>query len=582
MHDRDSVRGEPLPTSCQRVRCVAPLCDSSSLPFCALGVAAVGRPGRIAIAMDPDSPTFLNFGAFETTAFFTAVLVACYSLISNPTGRQGPFDRSELRVYSGWRLAMLVIASYVVFLVIVLSVLVHNGTSAKAIVWVLLLMVAPWVLLAGSIRRTLSSWQRVRSMMLGRTSRKQLAAVAREYFLTGQRGIFVARIVYRASGVLPVMPVLALARVPEMDTYHDIIRRCATPTVVAQGSSGGRGVRRSTRERAAEAVVLLDMGILWSVHQGAQPWDLRGARLASWISFVDPLARMWTQELVPLAATPFPDFRRCGGDSGVSRLLPTRAQARYLDMVDELQSGGTLSDELYHRALRGRYCTRCILAVRGAVEAFLESNERGHTGMRADVWLRNFNMQWHGHYETVVDVLWEATFMEASASRLAVSEEPDLSNTFGDRSKVLTVRMMTVLFLVLRSLAGSAPQLDALSHHIAQRLHSLEYWVDFWQELRQYVSVGGRVDPSRIKTSAFKAVTRTMQDREMEAVVDLLQSHPISGALCEAPTCWLHTDTTMKVIRVGAHQGPSATAAAPAMAPTSATTAAAPSANASP
>lgn len=502
--------------------------------------------------MANDAPTFLGFNAFETTAFFTSLMVALYSLIENPTGRQGPTDRSELRVYTGWRNAVLVIATHLTFMGGVLVVLLRSDASGKTIVWVLLLMAAPWAPLAGSVQRTLRSWRRVRSMMLARTARNQMAAIAREYFLTGQRGIVAARIVYHVTGMLPVAPVQALEDVPGLGTHLEAIRRAATPLGVAP--VGGRKVHGGSHAevaRAAEAGKLLDMGILWAVHQGPQPWDARRRRLSlsALAAAVDPLTRLWTRETVPLLVTPFPDYREPGG---APRRLPLRQQAVLLDMMDELQTAGTLSDSLAARSLRGRFCDRCGLATRGAVEAYLESDARAHGDMRADAWLRNVNFVWHGHYEAIVDVLWEATFMDGGATRLSVSEQPDASHHYNDRAKVLTVRMLTLLFLVLRSVAGDAPPLAALADRVASRLHSRAHWADFWATLWVAVAAGptGGVAADRISTATFKDVTRQVQDAEMAAVVETLAAHPLTGALCGVPSCWLATDTTMRVWRV--------------------------------
>lgn len=508
--------------------------------------------------MATDDPMFLRFNAFETTAFFTSLMVALYSLIPNPTGRQGPTDRSELLVYAGWRDAVLVIGAHLTFMAIVLGVLLGSDASGKSIAWVLLLMAAPWAPLAGSVKRTLGSWRRVRSMMLARTARNQMAAIAREYFLTGQRGIAAARIVYHVTGALPVTPLEALQDVPALATHVDAIRRAATPPGVAPAGSGKAPAGgRAEGARAAEAGKLLDMGILWAVHQGPQPWDARRRRLSlsAMAAAMDPLARLWTRETVPLLVSPFPAYQDA---AGVPRRMPLRQQAELLDMMDELQTAGTLSDSLAARSLRGRFCDRCALATRGAVEAYLESDVRGHGDMRADAWLRNVNFQWHGHYEAMVDVLWEATFMDGAATRLSVSEQPDASSHYNDRAKVLTVRMLTLLFLVLRSVAGDAPPLAALADRVGARLHTRAHWADFWAALARQVAAeaggpptaGTTVATGRIGTATFKKVTRQVQDAEMEAVVDTLAAHPLEGALCGVPSCWLATDTTMRVWRV--------------------------------
>lgn len=59
---------------------------------------------------DPDEPwDILWYSAFETTALLTALFVATFTFIKDPTGRQDERDASEIHIFKQWRRAILVI-----------------------------------------------------------------------------------------------------------------------------------------------------------------------------------------------------------------------------------------------------------------------------------------------------------------------------------------------------------------------------------------------------------------------------------------------------------------------------------------
>jgi len=156
-------------------------------------------------------PIFLGFGAFETTAFCTAIVVAAYSLISNPKGRQSGSDQAEYEVYAGWRLAVFSITAQISLMIaVIVSLSNQPGMTAKAALWVTALMTAPWAPLAGRVRQTLWSFPRVRRMMRARVTRNEIAAVVRDRFLFGQRGIALPVIIYHSENILPGHPLAAL------------------------------------------------------------------------------------------------------------------------------------------------------------------------------------------------------------------------------------------------------------------------------------------------------------------------------------------------------------------------------------
>ncbi len=338
------------------------------------------------MASDLD-PTFLGYGAFETTAFLTSILVAGYSLISNPKGRQGASDQSEYQVYAGWRLAVVAITAHVVLMVLVIvTISLQRGINTRTVLWVAALMLAPWAPLAGRVRQTLSSAMRVRRMMRMRVTRNELAAVMRDRFKFGQRGIALPVIIYHAERKLPHHPIEALRENERLAPHEDVLRRVAEEAAQTDSTDGHA----------------LELGSMWAMNQGMQPSAIPRYEYVAWrvMSALDILARVWTVQALKLRVDPMPE------------VPGPRVRARVLDIADVLQTGGTISDALVARGMGDRYCDRCKLATRGAVESFLESSERGHTDLRAKEWLRGVGTDWRGRFERIIDVMWEVCFVD--------------------------------------------------------------------------------------------------------------------------------------------------------------------------
>ncbi|CAN8065455.1 unnamed protein product [Agarophyton chilense] len=461
---------------------------------------------------------FLGFGAFETTAFCTSILVACYSLISNPSGRQSAFDSAEYQIFAGWRLALLCIAAQLVLMATVLAQQLVRTTAERteATAWLLLLMVAPWAPLAGSVRNTLTSGARVRRMMRRRLARNELAAVLRDRFKFGQRAIAVPSVIFHATGLLPVFPNRALAQRPELAPHAAALRREAMMAAQLEEPNS------------------LALGALWAMNQGLQPTSVSRFRLRAWklISSVDPLARRWTVRTCVLNVDVMPDV-----PSIVER-------ARYLDVIDLLQQGGTLSDELVHRGL-GRFCHGCTLATRCAVEIFLESSQRSHTDLRAGEWLKNVGMDWAGSFERVIDVMWEACFMDSKALRVQ-GHHKDASPNYNDRSKVTTTKMLALLFIISRAVIGLTedhPVFAAVCAVVADGSFALSWWTRYWERVGDKIRAknGGHIVVDSASRSVFKACLRELVDEDMFQIVHILLHTPVQDRMCSDSSCFLHS-----------------------------------------
>lgn len=465
---------------------------------------------------------FLGFGAFETTAFCTAILVAGYSLISNPKGRQTGLDQSEYKVYAGWRLAMFVLVAQTALLIAVVSVLARDGTaSTKAMVWVFLSMLAPWSPLAGRVRQTLSSAPRVQRMMRSRLTRNEIAALMRDRFKFGQRGIALPVIIFHAEGELPDHPLAALLANSQLAPHADQIREYASIAAQSQDKQA------------------LELGSLWAMNQSLQPSQIPRHKYIAWrfVSSIDFLAQWWTSRSIPLHADPMP---------GIKSMY---IRARVLDIADMLQQGGTISDALVNRGMHKLFCKRCRLTTRGAVEAFLESSERGHTDLRAKLWLRDIGMNWQGAFERVIDVMWEASFMEARGMKVEMDEE-DNSPSYGDRTKVSTTKTLALIWLIIRSIVhenGEGVSYEKISQIVRAGSFSRLWWDRYWQHLADSLvdsdsGLQDAIPEERINAkmpSHFKATLRTLIDQDMDEIVTTLLRFPLKESLCGSESCIL-------------------------------------------
>eukprot|EP00170_Pyropia_yezoensis_P003245 contig_13564_g3252 len=133
--------------------------------------------------------SFFGSGVFETTAVVVAVFVAAYVVVPDPTGTQHAQDLSEYSVYAQWRWAMLILIADLGF---TLAVIVHQLIECwrgSDVLWLVLLMFAPWAPVARQVFLTFAAWSRVRTMMRARMVSNTLTAVLREGFYLGYPGL---------------------------------------------------------------------------------------------------------------------------------------------------------------------------------------------------------------------------------------------------------------------------------------------------------------------------------------------------------------------------------------------------------
>lgn len=481
---------------------------------------------------NPDGPTFLQYNAIETTAFCTAVLVSMYSLVHNPTGVQRATDGSEYNVYAGWRRAVTYIFLHFILMITVMVHLLVNRASARATWWVLILMVTPWAPIAGNVRATLTAWKKVRRMMLERVTRNELTAIIRDYFKFDQRSIAIPLVVFRVDGRLPTAPMAALRKNETLSPHID-----------------------SLREQAKLAADIdepfaLDLGILWNVSQSSQPSSIAGFDrfFRNISSRIDILASAWTESNIDVVVDPISQYE--------PKILSLTERARILDFVDALQMGGSVSDSLMTRLNnRAHFCKRCLSAMRATVEAYSESSVRGHTDMRAKDWLRHINVNWQGHFEKMLDIIWEACFMEQDASRVDFYVD-DRSNSFGDRSKVTTTKTLAFLYLIVRSLMpveGNATCLTLIGNLIVEGLNSQSWWEKYWARVAEYLTENSITHSSgkndefvgQRTPAIFKRALRDSVDADMMEILEILICNPTRGTLCGDSSCFLHQRTSM-------------------------------------
>lgn len=464
-------------------------------------------------------PIFLGFSAFETTAFCTSMLVAWYSLIPNPSGQQSAFDSAEYQIFAGWRLALLAILGQVILMTVVLIQQNANPSiESKTTLWLLLLMIAPWAPVAGKVRDTLTSGHRVRRMMKRRLARNEMVAIMRDRFKFGQRSIAMPSIIYYACGILPRFPRQALLQTQELEPFYTALKHEAMMAAQLDEDNS------------------LELGALWAMNQSLQPSSLSKARLLVWkiVSSIDLLSRVWTGRSCHINVDVMPDIS----------LAHKVERARYLDIVDLLQRGGTLSDDLVRRGLK-RFCHRCTLATRCAVEIFLESSERGHTDLGAGEWLMNVGMDWAGSFERVIDVMWEACFMDSKALRVQ-GKEKDGSPDFNDRSKVTTTKMLALLFVISRSIVCVKEDhmiFNYICGIVDEGPFKIEWWSRYWRRVYDGIRAknGGLTIIDSNSRKVFKDCLRGMVDEDMFKIVQFLLKSKVENNMCGESNCFLHS-----------------------------------------
>lgn len=524
--------------------------------------------------------SFLGYGPFETTAFVVAFFVTVYQLLPDPTGEQGAANACELDVYRQWRTAMMCLVGYVAFVAVVVVQQLLDGWTGRDLWWLLALMLAPWAPVAAVVFRTVTSARRVRAMMRTRGCRNRLTAVLREFLFLGHGSLSVAAVSSWLRPVpLPGLPTVPLDVAPKQYaadvqyTVSSIIHKAHMLPLSVEAMAEGPQL---------------------DAHVGA---PLR------WICTVvraDPLARWWSRHsayTMPVVGRTNDDeaepnrcrrvlgpcTRRVNARGGEQTLVLSPFHPRHgklshleetmvLDVIDAVLPSGTLSDRRL-AFLNRLLCGHCSMAVRAAVEAFAESSNRQHAGVRASLWFKDITVIWTPSFRRVLDVMRHGALVDNSGA-LVEGDPTDGNPSSQDdagyaplSAMQATDQVMTLLFFLSRSLLGGSTVLAPLREHLWRRLHSHEsgdWWATYWASLRaqlgrstawqQSMKLATRQDDiGRLMDAAL----RDTVDAEVRGVLQLLldgERCDWSGEprprLCQSARCFLSENLAQAVFWV--------------------------------
>lgn len=526
--------------------------------------------------------SFMGYGPFETTAFAVALFVAAYQLLPDPTGEQGASDSSEFDVYRQWRTAMVCLIGY---LALVVGVVIQQSIAGWAgwdLWWLLALMLAPWAPVAGVVCRTLRAFARMRAMMRTRGCRNRLSAVLREFLFLGHGSLSVAAV---SSWLHPASHQGSHPEVP-----NDLVQNKYAADVKF---TVGLAIRKAhllplSREAMAEGPQL-------DAHVGSSlKWMCKVAR-------ADPLARLWSRhsaQSIPMtyrrdddADEPGRCWRGLGpctrpaeasGEEQTLVLSPfplhqgklsPREETLVLDVIDAVLPSGTLSDRRL-AFLDRLLCDHCNMAVRAAVEAFVESSHRQHVGVRAPTWFQDATVIWTPSFRSVLDVMRHGALLD-NAGVLVDGDPADGGPSSHDNDAYVrlsamqaTDQVMTLLFFLSRSLLGGSTVLGPLRDHIKRRLHvseSGDWWTSYWASLRARLAASSAWQPS-LKGGAHRqeeigklmdAALRDTVDQEVRGVLQLLLDGERTNwggltkpRLCRSTRCFLSENLAQAVFWV--------------------------------
>lgn len=486
-----------------------------------------------------NEPEFLGFGAFETTAFISAVLVTLYTFIPDPTGRQDALDVSEYRVYIGWRWGVVVVLLDVILVLAALATQVVSSQSSETVAWVVFLMLAPWAPLADKVGRNMRprSWSTVCRMMRSRVSRNEAVGVLREYLHTGHRNLYTSQVT----------------------RYLDIPDGGRHALIVNEALQS-QGKNQFTSSKWAQALAKHLMSHPYAkgdLKAGVVLSERRLDRLLVRLQWWDPLAWWWTRESatrICLRVTPFTLHAVDTKASRQSPFLDRWTRAKVLDVIDMHTVSGTVCHDRLARMRSLGLCELCCMALRVAVESFLESSDRQHADLRAGAWFRHARLTVSGRMNDVVSAMCESVFRDHPGSLEAPADTP-LSN------KDVSRYVLLFYFLLARCLAGHCEALAGVSERVEQRFHTEAWWKDFWQayerELQAAVLPMDEGDelsgPDWDKCDAM--ITRVMHqlvDGEVKALLKLLakdlpdlddevdeRDPRLYSRICGDELCWL-------------------------------------------
>lgn len=485
--------------------------------------------------------SFFGSGVFETTAVVVAVFVAAYVVVPDPTGTQHAQDLSEYSVYAQWRWAMLILIADLGF---TLAVIVHQLIECwrgSDVLWLVLLMFAPWAPVARQVFLTFAAWSRVRTMMRARMVSNTLTAVLREGFYLGYPGLSMGTVGvhFFHMKALPVPSVpsnLLQDQRGRTGTSQDIIPQIEK----ALARSSGLPLTKSALRRGPQ--IADTSGVRFWFFKHLSRMDLLALRwsLKPIVPLEDPFSHRWTEqgEEEPSRWTRllmWPNPQTCAKDvrdpSPVWRPLPIK-RVRILDVIDVLQPGGTVSEQRLLVLQTHSVCRRCVMAVRATVETFLESNRRQHSGARVATWFKAVDeVKWYGGVTPCLEMMWECCFADNSGLRVEGDSRTEDSPCRQPVSSTdMTSWFLLFLFLVTRSLLDYAHSLSRVNNTVRSHLKPTPFWNLFWDSMRSKLS---RASPmgSMSKVLSDRTVEQLMED----ALADTVDKHVgnVVKELCE-------------------------------------------------
>lgn len=528
-----------------------------------------------------DQRDFLGYGVFETTAVIVALFVTGFALVRDPTGMQHAHDMDEYSVYTQWRLAMCFLIGDVIFTAGVVIHQVLNCWTGKHVLWLLALMLAPWAPLAGKVKATLFAWPQVRSMMRSRAACNSLTAVMREGLFLGYPGLST-----RAAGKYVFGIVHPKDAKPE---YLDV------PSLDGSDALTGRieHIMATSSGLPLTKAALLVGPQLKELSIVCRYWYKLEGHLDC---ILDPVASCWThgglvlpsnpfEHLTTSSPTPLPTADQTRSSSPAlptekvtaccrvsSRTTIPIKLVRILDVIDRFQLGGTVSEARYIALQSHAVCPRCIMAVRAAVETFLESSSRQHSGVRAKDWFKGVVVQWCGGVDVCLGVLWDCCFADNTGMRLdgdprrgAESGQTGTPHLQPVNATNMTSWFLLFLFLLSRSLLGEATALKGAGKQLHECLDQGKVFGRFWKSMETTLRRSSRIDDNRSKAQTDRAVEQLMRDalaamvddrvaellQELSAcLIDTADYHDANkylglARLCDVTTCILHLPTSM-------------------------------------
>lgn len=510
---------------------------------------------------------FAGYGVWETTAFFVAIFVAVYTLVPDPTGEQHARDVSEVRVFRQWLTAMANLFFYLCLVIGVLAQQCAAGWRGKDVGWLFALMLAPWAPVLDRAVLTVCATPRVLRMMRDRGGRNRLTAMLREYLHLGEVALSAARVAHVLGFVrdnVPRMP--DLDALPVEDSIKDDVRH-------------DYGLMRNTYGDTPESRALLLLIVALSALQ--PPWYRRWTPV-SWLS----LSGLWSgHSNGGVADGPAGRLVVPSPLDAVEPTLTAYQQARVFDAIDGQLSCGTVSERRLNQ-LPQLLCGRCRLAVRAAVEAYLESSGRRHVVIDAPEWFRTVRFCFHTFpsLTSVLGVMWQAAILDNAG--LPIEAVPALSAVPGgsaaeacpvdtrtggesgpsDRrffseglsSVDATRHVFLVLFVLARSLLGEEGSLAAVGAHVKGHLRTNARWAIF----ARHLSSAPRADQVEVR---FNSAMRATTAEEIRNILELFCDSSPTGTVmfrnpCSDSGCCLHVTPALELyrtLRSLLHQSPS-------------------------